>query len=52
MADIDADRAGIYSWMLLTYETSFTAIPIESLLRDDKLIAQWRAAGYTVEEPR
>ncbi len=49
---IDADRAGIFSWMVLTYETSFTAMPVEYLLHDDELIARWRAAGYTVEEPR
>jgi hypothetical protein len=50
-AKIDADRAGIFSWMLLTHETSFTALPIERLLAKDDLIARWRAAGYTVEEP-
>ncbi|MEJ0100171.1 MAG: TraB/GumN family protein [Pseudomonadota bacterium] len=50
--DIEADRAGIFSWMLLTYETSFTAMPVEYLLHDEELITRWRAAGYTVEEPR
>jgi uncharacterized protein YbaP (TraB family) len=50
-ARIDADRAGIFSWMLLTHETSFTALPIERLLAKDDLVARWRAAGYTVEEP-
>ncbi len=51
IADIDADRAGIFSWMLLNHDTSFTAIPIDRLLRNDDLMARWRAAGYTVEEP-
>jgi uncharacterized protein YbaP (TraB family) len=49
--EMDADRTGIFSWMLLTHETSFTAMPIERLLRKDDLVASWRAAGYTVEEP-
>jgi len=51
-SQIDDDRAGIFSWMLLTYDTSFTVMPIERLLREDDLVARWRAAGYTVEEPR
>jgi hypothetical protein len=51
IADIDADRAGIFSWMLLNHETSFTVIPIDRLLRTDELVARWRAAGYKVEEP-
>jgi hypothetical protein len=51
IADIDADRAGIFSWMLLNHGTSFTVIPIDRLLRNDDLVARWRAAGYTVEEP-
>ncbi len=51
IADIDADRAGIFSWMLLSHQTSFTVIPIDRLLRNDDLVARWRAAGYTVEEP-
>jgi uncharacterized protein YbaP (TraB family) len=51
IADIDADRAGIFSWMLLNHETSFTVIPIDRLLRNDDLVARWRAAGYTIDEP-
>lgn len=50
-SDIEADRTGIFSWMLLAHETSFTAMPIERLLRADGLVARWRAAGFTVEEP-
>jgi uncharacterized protein YbaP (TraB family) len=50
-SEIAADRTGIFSWMLLTYETSFTAMPIAELLRTDGAVARWRAAGYTVEEP-
>jgi len=51
-SQIEADRTGILSWMLLTYETSFTAMPIEDLLRTGGLVEDWRAAGYTVEEPQ
>ena len=49
--EVEADRAGIFAWMLLTYDTSFTAMPIDELLREDGAIARWRAAGYSVEEP-
>jgi uncharacterized protein YbaP (TraB family) len=51
-SDIDADRTGIFSWMLLAHDTSFTVMPIERLLRQDDLVARWRAAGFTVEEPQ
>jgi hypothetical protein len=51
-SQIEADRTGILSWMVLTYDTSFTALPVEDLLRSDGLVAGWRAAGYTVEEPQ
>jgi uncharacterized protein YbaP (TraB family) len=51
-SELDADRTGIFSWMLLTHETSFTVMPIERLLRGDDLVARWRAAGFTVEEPQ
>ncbi|HTQ35543.1 MAG TPA: TraB/GumN family protein [Steroidobacteraceae bacterium] len=49
--EMAADRSGIFSWMLLAHPVSFTTMPIERLLREDDLIAGWRAAGYTVEEP-
>jgi uncharacterized protein YbaP (TraB family) len=49
--EIDTDRTGIFSWMVLARETSFTVMPIERLLRENDLIARWRAAGFTVEEP-
>ncbi len=38
--------------MLLTYDVSFTAMPIDRLLDENGAIAGWRAAGYTVEEPQ
>lgn len=49
--EVEADRTGIFNWMLLTYATSFTVMPIADLLREDGAIARWRAAGYIVEEP-
>lgn len=51
-AKVDADRPGIISYMLLAHVTSFTAAPLDELLKTDGLLAQLRAAGYTVEEPR
>jgi hypothetical protein len=49
---MEEDRKGIFSWMLLANETSFTTHSIEDLLRQDGAVARWRAAGYTVEEPQ
>jgi len=49
---IQEDRKGIFSWMLLANETSFTTMAIEDLLAADGAVARWRAAGYTVEEPQ
>jgi hypothetical protein len=46
------DRMGIFSWMLLANDTSFTTLAIEDLLAADGAVARWRAAGYTVEEPQ
>jgi hypothetical protein len=52
MAKIQADRPGIIAYMLLAHDTTFTAEPIEELLKADGLLARLRAAGYTVEEPQ
>lgn len=49
---IQEDRKGIFSWMLLAHETSFTTMAIEELLAADGAVARWRAAGYTVQEPQ
>jgi hypothetical protein len=49
---IQEDRRGIFSYMLLAHETSFTTMAIEDLLAADGAVARWRAAGYTVEEPQ
>ena len=51
-SQIQEDRKGIFSWMLLANETSFTTMAIEDLLAADGAVARWRAAGYTVEEPQ
>lgn len=51
-AKIEADRPGIISYMLLAHATSFTAAPLDELLRPDGLLARLRAAGYAVEEPQ
>ncbi|HMA12636.1 MAG TPA: TraB/GumN family protein [Steroidobacteraceae bacterium] len=51
-AKVEADRPGIISYMLLAHATSFTAAPLDELLRPDGLLARLRAAGYTVEEPQ
>jgi hypothetical protein len=51
-SQVEKDRAGIFAWMLLTYDVSFTAMPIDRLLDENGAIAGWRAAGYTVEEPQ
>ena len=51
-SEVEADRRGIFAWMLLTYDTSFTAMPIDRLLDENGAIRSWRAAGYTVEEPQ
>jgi uncharacterized protein YbaP (TraB family) len=51
-SEVSADRTGIFAWMLLTYDTSFTVMPIDGLLGEDGAIKRWRAAGYTVEEPQ
>ena len=51
-SQVEEDRKGIISWMLLANETSFTAMPIEDLLATDGAVARLRAAGYTVEEPQ
>ncbi|MFO1504163.1 MAG: TraB/GumN family protein [Steroidobacteraceae bacterium] len=50
-AKVEADRPAIISYMLLAHATSFTAEPIDELLKPDGLLAQLRAAGYAVEEP-
>lgn len=51
-SQIEEDRKGIISWMLLTHETSFATMAIEELLAADGAVTRWRAAGYTVEEPQ
>jgi hypothetical protein len=51
-AKVEADRPGIISYMLLAHADSFTAEPMDELLKPDGLLAQLRAAGYTVEEPQ
>jgi uncharacterized protein YbaP (TraB family) len=51
-AKVEADRPAIISYMLLAHATSFTAEPLDELLKPDGLLAQLRAAGYTVEEPQ
>lgn len=53
-AQMEEDRRGIFRWMLLAHETSFTAMPIERLLQqgEGSAIERWRAQGYTVEEPQ
>jgi uncharacterized protein YbaP (TraB family) len=51
-AKVEADRPGIISYMLLAHPASFTAEPLDELLKPDGLLAQLRAAGYTVEEPQ
>lgn len=50
-AKVEADRPAIISYLLLAHATSFTAEPLDELLKPDGLLAQLRAAGYTVEEP-
>jgi uncharacterized protein YbaP (TraB family) len=50
-AKVEADRPGIISYMLLAHPHSFTAEPLDDLLKPDGLLAQLRAAGYAVEEP-
>ena len=52
-AKVEADKPGIISYMLLAYPHSFTAEPVDELLKPDGLLARLPApAGYTVEEPR
>jgi uncharacterized protein YbaP (TraB family) len=51
-AQVEQDWAGIIDWELLTHETSFTALPIDSLLDPKGLLSRLRARGYTVEEPQ
>jgi hypothetical protein len=38
--------------MLLAHANSFTVESLDELLKPDGLLAQLRAAGYTVEEPQ
>jgi hypothetical protein len=49
---VEADRPAIISYLLLAHATSFTAEPLDELLKPDGLLAQLRAAGYSVEEPQ
>jgi hypothetical protein len=51
-AKVQADRPGIIHYMLLAHANSFTAEPLDELLKPDGLLARLRAAGYTVEEPQ
>jgi uncharacterized protein YbaP (TraB family) len=51
-AKVEADRPAIISYMLLAHANSFTAEPLDELLKPDGLLARLRAAGYTVEEPQ
>jgi uncharacterized protein YbaP (TraB family) len=50
-AKVAADRPGIINYMLLAHANSFTAEPLDELLKADGLLARLRTAGYTVEEP-
>jgi uncharacterized protein YbaP (TraB family) len=50
-ARVDADRPGIINYLLLAHANSFTAEPLNELLKPDGLLAQLRTAGYTVEDP-
>ena len=49
---VEADRPAIISYLLLAHPTSFTAEPLDELLKPDGMLSQLRAAGYTVEEPQ
>lgn len=49
---VEQDWAGIIDWALLTHGTSFTAVPIDTLLDPAGLLSKLRAKGYTVEEPQ
>jgi uncharacterized protein YbaP (TraB family) len=51
-AKVEADRPAIVSYLLLAHPTSFTAEPLDELLKPDGLLAHLRAAGYAVEEPQ
>jgi len=51
IAKVNADRPRIISYMIAAHENSFTVQPIEELLGEKGLLAELRAAGYTIEEP-
>lgn len=45
------DQEGIIDWLLLAHETSFTTLPIATLLDPGGLLAKLRRKGYAVDAP-